>query len=421
MTQIASRSSPWRALSHRNFALFLAGHGISVCGTWMQSLAQAWLVWRLTHSPFLLGLVEFLNRAPILFLGVFAGLAADRWPRYRLMVLAQTLLMVLAGILAALTLSGTVTVGWIMVLAFLQGLVYALETPVRQTFMTDLIPRPDMPSAIGLNSSMFNSARVIGPSIAGLLVSRIGEGVCFLINTASFLVILGCLAAMRLPPPRPGATAGSLGLLREALRYAWRTPHARALLLLALVLSIAAMPYTTLLPVFAAEVLGSGPNGLGLLMAATGVGALTAALRLARRSTLLGLKTSIAKAVALFGSGLLALALSQTLWLSMLILVIVGFSMVSSLAGTNTMLQSLAPEGMRGRVVSLYTTASLGCTIFGSLLAGSSASYFGAQATVAAGGVLTLIAALLFWRALPAIAKHLQEHQLLPPENVPAG
>ena len=421
MTKLASHSSPWRALSHRNFALFLAGHGVSVCGTWMQSLAQAWLVWRLTHSPFLLGLVEFLNRGPILFLGLFAGLAADRWPRYRLMVLAQALLMVLAGTLASLTLSGAVTVGWIMGLAFLQGLVYALETPVRQTFMTDLVPREDMPSAIGLNSSMFNSARVIGPSIAGLLVSQVGEGICFLINTASFLMILGCLAAMRLPPPRPGVTAGSLGLLREALGYAWRTPHARALLLLALVLSVAAMPYTTLLPVFASDVLDIGPNGLGLLMAATGIGALTAALRLARRNTVRGLKTSIAKAVTLFGLGLLALAVSQTLWLSLLILVVVGFSMVSSLAGTNTILQSLAPEGMRGRVVSLYTTASLGCTIFGSLLAGSSASYFGAQATVAAGGVLTLIAALAFWRALPAIAKHLQEHRLLPPDNVPAG
>lgn len=394
---------------------------MSVCGTWMQSLAQAWLVWRLTQSPLLLGLVEFLNRAPILFLGIVGGLAADRWPRYRLMILTQSLLLVFAVVLASITLSGTVTVGWIMGLAFLQGLVYALETPVRQTFMTDLVPRSDMPSAIGLNSSIFNSARIIGPSIAGLLVSRVGEGICFLINAASFLVILGCLAAMRLPPPKPGVTAGSLGLLREALGYAWRTPHARALLLLALVLSVAAMPYTTLLPVFAAEVLGYGPDGLGLLMAATGVGALTAAIRLARRNTVWGLKTSIAKAVTLFGVSLLALALSETLWLSMLILVVVGFSMVSSLAGTNTMLQSLAPEALRGRVVSLYTTASLGCTIFGSLLAGSSASYIGAQATVAAGGVLTLMAALLFWRALPAIAQHLQEHQLLPLENAPAN
>lgn len=394
---------------------------MSVCGTWMQSLAQAWLVWRLTQSPLLLGLVEFLNRAPILFLGIVGGLAADRWPRYRLMILTQSLLLVFAVVLASITLSGTVTVGWIMGLAFLQGLVYAVETPVRQTFMTDLVPRSDMPSAIGLNSSIFNSARIIGPSIAGLLVSRVGEGICFLINAASFLVILGCLAAMRLPPPKPGVTAGSLGLLREALGYAWRTPHARALLLLALVLSVAAMPYTTLLPVFAAEVLGYGPDGLGLLMAATGVGALTAAIRLARRNTVWGLKTSIAKAVTLFGVSLLALALSETLWLSMLILVVVGFSMVSSLAGTNTMLQSLAPEALRGRVVSLYTTASLGCTIFGSLLAGSSASYIGAQATVAAGGVLTLMAALLFWRALPAIAKHLQEHQLLPLENAPAN
>jgi len=422
MTPPAGRGSPWRALTHRNFALFLSGHGLSVCGSWMQSLAQAWLVYRLTGSPFLLGLVEFLQRGPILVFGLLAGLASDRWPRVRLMYITQTLLLVQAALLAALTLSGAITVRWILGLALFHGLVAAVETPVRQAFMTDLVPRADMPSAIGLNSSVFNTARVIGPSIAGVLVSTVGEGICFLINAASFLLILGCLAAMRLPKRVETAPSiGTLGLLREALSYARHTPHARALLTLMLVISVAAMPYATLLPVFAGAVLHSGPDGLGLLMAATGLGALTAALRLARRRTLLGLKTSIAKAVTLFGAGLLALAASQTFWLSMVILVVIGFSMVSGLAGTNTMLQSLAPEGLRGRVVSLYTTASLGFTIFGSLLAGWGADHFGAPATVAAGGVVTLLAAALFWRALPAIARHLQEHQLTPAEEAPSG
>lgn len=422
MSPAALRGSPWRALTHRNFALFLSGHGLSVCGSWMQSLAQAWLVYRLTGSPFLLGLVEFLQRGPILFFGLLAGLASDRWPRLRLMYITQALLLVQAGLLAALTLSGAVTVGWILALALFHGLVAAVETPVRQAFMTDLVPRPDMPSAIGLNSSIFNSARVIGPSIAGVLVSTVGEGVCFLINACSFLVILGCLTAMRVPRRvEPAPSLGTLGLLREALSYARHTPHARALLMLVLVISIAAMPYTTLLPVFAGQVLQSGPDGLGLLMAATGVGALAAALRLARRQTLLGLKTSIAKSATLFGVGLLALAASQTLWVSMAVLVVIGFSMVSSLAGTNTILQSLAPDGLRGRVVSLYTTASLGFTIFGSLLGGSGAAYFGAPATVAAGGVVTLLAAFAFWRSLPAIARHLRESQLLATEQTPTA
>jgi MFS family permease len=415
-----AHGSPWRALAHRNFALFLTGHGISVCGTWMQSLAQAWLVYRLTGSPFLLGLLEFLTRGPTLFLGLFGGLIADRWPRYRLMFVSQTLLSLQAGLLAWLTLTGVVTVGWIMGLALLQGLVYVVETPVRQAFMTDLVSKTDMPSAIGLNSSIFNTARVIGPSIAGVLVATVGEGLCFLINMASFLVILGCLAAMRVPPAANRFGTATLGMLRETLRYAWRTPHVLALLALTLAIGIVAMPYTTLLPVFAGTVLQSGPNGLGLLMAATGVGALSAALRLARRRTVRGLKTSIAKAVVLFGVGLLALAASSWLWLSMLILVVVGFSMVSVLAGTNTMLQTLAPDELRGRVVSLYTTVSLGFTIFGSLLAGAGAGYAGAPLTVAAGGVLTLIAAGFFWRELPAISRHLQENQLLPPEDMPA-
>lgn len=422
MSRLALPGSAWRALTHRNFALFLSGHGLSVCGSWMQTLAQAWLVYRLTGSPFLLGLVEFLQRGPILVFGLLAGLASDRWPRLRLMYITQTLLLVQAGLLAALTLTGRVTVGWILGLALFHGLVAAVETPVRQAFMTDLVPRADMPSAIGLNSSVFNTARVIGPSIAGVLVGVVGEGVCFLINAASFLLILGCLAAMRLPRRAERASSmGTWGLLREALSYAKHTPHARALLTLVVVISVAAMPYTTLLPVFAGEVLRSGPDGLGLLMAATGVGALSGALWLARRQTLRGLKTSIAKAVALFGAGLLALAASQTLWLSMLILVVIGFCMVSTLAGTNTMLQSLAPEGLRGRVVSLYTTASLGVTIFGSLLAGWGAGEFGAPATVAAGGLVTLLAALAFWRALPAIARHLHESRIMPAEEAPAG
>lgn len=413
------RASPWRALAHRNFAYFFVGHGLSLCGTWMQSMAQAWLVYRLTGSPLLLGVTEFLSRAPILVFAPLGGVLADRWPRRHIMILAQSLLLVQAAILAALTLSGLVTIWWILWLALAQGLISALEVPVRQTFLTDLVPKRDIPSAIGMNSSIFNASRIIGPSVAGVLVSTVGEGYCFLINAASFLIVLGGLALIRMEQTRSEHPAGTLGLLREGLGHAWRTPHVRALLTLTGLISIASMPYATLLPVFARDILKIGPDGLGWLMAATGLGALTAALLLARRNRMRGLGTSITLAVACFGAGLLALAASSILWMSLLALYAIGFGMVSSLAGCNTLLQSLAPDPMRGRVVSLFTTASLGLTVFGSLLAGSGATYFGAPPVVAVGGLLTIGAALWFWRALPAIRAHVHEHRLIPQDELP--
>ncbi|MEW6542719.1 MAG: MFS transporter [Nitrospirota bacterium] len=418
MSASSLHGSPWRALTHRNFSLFLTGHGLSLCGTWMQSMAQAWLLYRLTGSPFLLGLAEFLSRAPILAFGLVGGLLADRWPRHRIMFVVQGLLLVQAGLLAALTLSGLVTVEWILALALFMGLIGSVEVPVRQAFLTDLVPRPDIASAIGLNSSVFNTARIVGPSLAGLVASSMGEGSCFLINSLSFLIVLGCLAAIRVQPAPQTHQADVWAQLREGLHYAKGTPHVRAALALVLVISVAGMPYATLLPVFARDVLHRGPDGLGLLMAATGIGALGAALRLARRRTVHGLGAAIAAATGLFGLGLLALAASTDLWLSIVALLLIGFGMVSSLAGVNTLLQSLAPEALRGRVVSLYTIGSLGFTVFGSLLAGLGGSYLGAPLTVAAGGLTILIGAGLFWRALPAIRHHVREQGLLPPEPV---
>ncbi|WP_447975121.1 MFS transporter [Nitrospira sp. Kam-Ns4a] len=399
----AVRGSPWRALAHRNFALFFAGHGLSLCGTWMQSMAQAWLVYRLTGSPFMLGLVEFLSRAPILLFGLLAGPLVDRWPRRRTMLVTQTLLLLQALALGGLTLTGAVTIGWILALGFALGLISVVEVTVRQTFLTDLVPRADIPSAIGLNSSLFNLTRIIGPSLAGVLVAWAGEGLCFLLNAASFLVVLGCLAAIRVEPAAAPRHGGTLGLLAEGLAYARETPHVRLLLGLTAVLSVAAMPFATLLPVFASEILRRGPDGLGLLMAATGLGALAGALRLAWRRTVAGLGGAIARAVALFGLGLLGLAASATFWLSVLALVVVGYGLVSSLAATNTLLQSLAPERLRGRVVSLYATGSLGLTIFGSLLAGIGATWLGAPLTVALGGLVLLATAELLRRRLPAV------------------
>ncbi len=384
----------------------------------MQIVAQAWLVYRLTGSPVMLGVVEFLSRSPILVFGVLGGVVADRWPRRRLLMVAQTLLLLQATVLAVLTLTGLITIGWIMGLACLLGLVSVLEIPARQAFVTDLVPRSDIPSAIGLNASMFNAARVIGPTLAGLLVATFGEGICFLVNAVSYLVVIATLGVIRITPKHRPQHTETLQLLAEGLRYAWHTPHVRALLVLATLLSLAAFPFTTILPVFAVEILHGGPGSFGFLMAGTGIGALTAALYLARRSTVEGLDLAIARSVVCFAMGLLALAASSTLWVSAPALFVVGFGMVSSLAGANTLLQSLAPVSLRGRVVSMHMTVSLGMTIFGGLLAGTGAAYLGAPLTVAIGGLFTLAAALFFYSTLPDIRRHIRQHRLDTPEGM---
>jgi MFS family permease len=415
------KSSPWRALAHRNYLLFFTGHSFSLCGTWMQSMALAWLVYRLSDSPLMLGLVEFIARGPILAFSIIGGLLADRWPRQRLMIIAQAAFLLQAMALAALTLSGVITIGWILVLALILGVISALEIPVRQSFVADLVPRADIPSAIGLNSSLFNAARVVGPSLAGLIVTTTGEGVCFLINAVTFVMILACLFAMRMNPTPLRERGNAWEQLREGVHYAWETPHVRAVLAVTTVLSIAAMPYGTLLPVFARDILHSGPNGLGLLMAASGAGALTAALRHAGRGSIKGLGRSIARSVALFGAGLLAFAGSTMFWVSALAMLAIGFGMVSSLAGINILLQSLVPDALRGRVVSLFTTLSLGLTIFGSLLAGVGATYLPAPTIIVTGGIVTLLTAWLFWNALPAIRRSLREHHLAHSDEITAS
>jgi MFS family permease len=388
----------------------------------MQSLAQAWLVYRLTNSPFMLGLVEFLMRAPILLFSVAGGVLADRWSRHKLLVLTQMLSLLQASAMAALTMTGRITIEWILGLALWLGIIHALDIPVRQAFVGELVPKSALPSAIGLNSSIFNAARIIGPSIAGTLVLLVGEGICFLINALSYLVVLACLLAMR------GINAGSgraeltaLRFLREGVQYAWGTPHIRLLLALITVLSLAAMPHATLLPVFAREILEVGPNGLGWLMAATGFGALVGALGIARHQTLTGLGLRIAVAVLLYGMGLLTLAYSKTVWLSAPALVAIGYGMITSLAGPNTLLQSLAPDQLRGRVMSFYATVSLGVTTIGSLVAGFGATYLGAPFIVSVGGVVTLISAVSFWWVFEeglTAARHISTDESQPFRNL---
>ena len=415
---MTTAGSTWRALDNRNFALFFAGQGLSLCGTWMQSLAQSWLIYRLTGSPLLLGLVGFVSQVPVLGFGLLGGVLADRWPRHRLLLITQTLSLLQAMILAGLTLSGRITIGWIMGLAAVLGLINALDMPVRQSFIADLVPRADLSSAIGLNSSAFNAARIIGPSVAGFLVAAVGEGVCFLVNALSFLAVIGCLLAMEVPQKAKAAQAHAIIFLAEGLRYARSTPHVRAVLALIAVLSLTAMPYTVLLPVFAGNVLHTDANGLGWLMAATGMGALAGALRIARRGTIRGLGRLIAGATLLFGVSLLALAASTALWFSILVLLAVGYGMITAMAGCNTLLQSLVPDHLRGRVMSLYTLFFLGMAPIGSLMAGALAAHLGTPLTIAAGGIGAILGAILFWRALPGIRRHVQEQGLLPPEEL---
>ena len=415
---MTTAGSAWRALDNRNFALFFAGQGLSLCGTWMQSLAQSWLIYRLTGSPLLLGLVGFVSQVPVLGFGLLGGVLADRWPRHRLLLITQTLSLLQAMVLAELTLSGHITIGWIMGLAAVLGLINALDMPVRQSFIADLVPRADLPSAIGLNSSAFNAARIIGPSVAGFLVAAVGEGVCFLVNALSFLAVIGCLLAMEVPQKAKGAQAHAIIFLAEGLRYARSTPHVRAALALIAVLSLTAMPYTVLLPVFAGTVLHTDANGLGWLMAATGMGALAGALRIARRGTIRGLGRLIAGATLLFGVSLLALAASTALWFSIPVLLVVGYGMITGMAGCNTLLQSLVPDHLRGRVMSLYTLFFLGMAPIGSLMAGALAAHLGTPLTIAAGGIGAILGAILFWRALPGIRRHVQEQGLLPPEEL---
>jgi MFS family permease len=415
---MTTAGSTWRALDNRNFALFFAGQGLSLCGTWMQSLAQSWLIYRLTGSPLLLGLVGFVSQVPVLGFGLLGGVLADRWPRHRLLLITQTLSLLQATILAGLTLSGHITIGWIMGLAAVLGLINALDMPVRQSFIADLVPRADLQSAIGLNSSAFNAARIIGPSVAGFLVAAVGEGVCFLVNALSFLAVIGCLLAMEVPQKAKAAQAHAIIFLAEGLRYARSTPHVRAVLALIAVLSLTAMPYTVLLPVFAGNVLHTDANGLGWLMAATGMGALAGALRIARRGTIRGLGRLIAGATLLFGVSLLALAASTALWFSIPVLLAVGYGMITGMAGCNTLLQSLVPDHLRGRVMSLYTLFFLGMAPIGSLMAGALAAHLGTPLTIAAGGIGAILGAILFWRALPGIRRHVQEQGLLPPEEL---
>ncbi len=393
-----------RALRHRNFQLFFGGQLLSLTGTWMQSVAQSWLVYRITGSAILLGTVGFSGQIPVFFLAPIGGALADRHRRRRIIVITQTTAMILAFILAALTLTGRVRVWHIMTLSALMGVVNAFDIPARQAFLVEMVGREDLMNAIALNSSMFNGARLIGPAVAGILVAGIGEGWCFFTNGVSYLAVIAGLLMMRLGPwSPPERTASTLENVLEGMSYVRRTAPIRALLLLVGLVSLVAMPYTVLMPVFADTILQSGARGLGVLMGATGMGALLGALFVASRRGLRGLGKVTAAAAAGFGVSLILFAISRRFWLSAAMLVPIGFCMMLQMACTNTLIQSMVPERLRGRVMAVYSMMFMGMAPIGALLAGVAAGHIGAPLTVSIGAVGALLGAGVFARHLPGL------------------
>lgn len=401
-----------RSLRHRNLRLFFAGQSVSLTGTWMQSVAQGWLVWRLTHSPELLGLVGFLSQLPVFLFGVVAGALADRFPRRRVVLVTQLNALVQAALLAALTFSGLVRPWHILVLASMLGLGNAFEIAARQSLLGD-IAGEDMPNAVALNSSVVNGARVAGPALAGALVALWGEAWCFALNAVSFLGTIRALLVMELPPQRPPA-----GRVRLAggLAYAARTPYVRALLLTLATSAFFGLSYTALLPVFASDVLGGGPGLFGTLQACVGIGALAGGISLlVRRGGLRGLGRRVAMGASGLGLGLLVASLSRVPALTGASLVVAGFGFITQTAGTMTLLQGLAPMELRGRVMGIFATLFVGMTPFGALLGGLLAPHLGAPATLLLGSLVVLAASAAFHVRLPALRRTLLAGQAVEP------
>jgi MFS family permease len=394
-----------RALKSRNFKLFFAGQGVSLIGTWMTRIAMSWLVYRLTGSAALLGIVGFASQIPAFVLGPIAGVWIDRWNRHRTVVWAQVFSMVQSLTLALLALAHIITVWEIVTLAFLQGLINAIEIPARQSFVIQMVDRrEDLGNAIALNSSMVNGARLIGPAIAGVVVAAVGEGYCFLADGISFIAVIVSLLMMRIaaqPARKPGHRV--LPELVEGWRYVTGSLPIRSILLNLSVVSLFGVPYSVLMPVFASKVLGGGAHTLGFLMASSGVGALAGAMSLAARGSVVGLGRLIAVTTALFGGALIVFSFSTVLWLSMIALPIAGYGMMQQMAASNTILQTIVEDEKRGRVMAFYSMAFQGMAPFGSLLAGSVAARFGAPVAVAISGVACLLGSLWFAFRLPEI------------------
>jgi MFS family permease len=403
-------SHAWRALRHRNFRLFFGGQSISLIGTWMTRIATAWLVYRLTKSALLLGTVSFVGQIPSFLLAPLAGVLVDRLDRRRVLIWTQALAMLQSLALAALTLTHRITIHEILILSAFQGVINAFDMPGRQAFMVEMVEdRNDLSNAIAINSSMVNLARLIGPSLAGIVIAATNEGWCFFIDGISYIAVIVSLVLMQV---RVGAVKRSAASMAEQLREGWDYVSSfvpvRSILLLFALVSLMGMPYVVLMPIFAAQVLHGGAHTLGFLMGAAGVGALISALSLVLRKSVRGLLKMLPIAAASFGTGLILFGLSRVAWLSLLLMVVVGFGMMQGLTASNTIIQTLVPEDMRGRVMSYYTAAFVGMAPFGSLLAGSLAHWIGAPRTVMITGTCCILGAAWFASRLKNIRGHMR-------------
>jgi MFS family permease len=415
-------SHAWRALRHRNFRLFFGGQTISLIGTWMTRIATSWLVYRLTGSALLLGTVSFAGQVPTFLVAPFAGVWVDRWDRRQVLVWTQILSMIQSLLLAVLTLSHHITIHWVLALSVMQGLINAFDMPGRQAFMVQMVEdRSDLSNAIAINSSMVNMARLVGPSLAGMLIAVTSEGWCFLIDGISYLAVIASLLMMHVNiAPIKRKASSTWTDLKVGWDYVSEFLPVRTILLLFAIVSLMGMPFVVLMPIFAAQVLHGGPHTLGFLMGAMGVGALISALSLAARKSVRGLVRIIPMAAALFGLGLIGFGFSRVFWLSLIMVLIAGMGMMQGMAGSNTIIQTIVPEDKRGRVMSYYTIAFVGMAPFGSLLAGSLAHAIGAPWTVILNGGAVILGAAWFSTQLPAVRREMrpiyQEMGIIPPD-----
>lgn len=396
-----------RALRSRNYRLFFAGQSVSLIGTWMTRLATSWIVYQLTDSAFLLGLTSFAGQIPAFFVAPIAGVWLDRWNRHRVLVITQVLAMIQSLALATLAFTGSINLWWVIGLTLVQGLINAFDMPARQAFVIEMIEdRADLGNAIALNSSMVNGAKLVGPAVAGVIIAAAGASVCFLIDGISYIAVIWSLLAMRVAPARPPAAHKSaLQELAEGWKYVVESPAIRSILLLLALVNIIGMPYIVLMPVVAVDILHGGAHTLGFLVGMSGVGALTSAIVLVLRRSVIGLGRRIAISVLLFGGGLMFLGLSRSLTISLLLMSVTGFGLMQQMAGSNTILQTIAADDKRGRVMAFYTFAILGMNPIGSLLAGAVAARIGVPATMIGAGAICLAGAIWFYWKLPEIRR----------------
>ncbi len=388
----------FRALQSRNYRLFFSGQFISLIGTWMQQIAVSWLVYRMTNSIFLLGLVGFISQFPTFVISPFAGVWSDRMNKHRILIWTQILSMIQALTLAALVLTDSITVWQIIVLSFFIGCINAFDVPARQSFIIDMIEdRKDLGNAIALNSAMFNGTRFLGPFIAGILIVAVGEGICFMINGLSYIAVIAALLGMQIVYIKKQIKNKSmLEELKEGYFYVFRDPKMKSILLLMALTSIMGIPFIVLMPAFAKDILQGGPHTLGFLMSSLGAGAMLGAFYLASKINVKGLRKNIPLAVFIFGLGIIGLSLSHSLGISLLLVFLAGFGIMIQVASSNTWLQTNVDDDKRGRMISFFAVSFLGMAPFGSLLAGSVAVYLGIPLTLFTGGICCILGALVF-------------------------